>query len=147
MNAQVAQWLVVVLFFTCFFAFTAGEISWLNRHRGIEVRKALAFSIASNIICITIGFSVSLMIAFAILAMAWDGSLQNVPGGNVTISAAVIFAIFSPIALLTIAKFFLLKLFKFDSIHSKLKYAVLASLLFFVIVSLIPCTVAYLIFR
>jgi magnesium-transporting ATPase (P-type) len=136
-----------VLFFACFFAFTVGEISWLNRHRGIEVRKAAAFSIASNIICITIGFSVSLMIAFAILAMAWDGSLQNVPGGNVTIWAAVIFSVVSPIALLTIAKFFLLKLFKFDAVDAKLKYAILASLLFFAVVCLIPCGAAYLLFR
>jgi len=146
MNANTGEWLIVLLFFVCFFGFIAGEVWWLSRKRGVEVGKAVGFSFASNIFCITVGFFVSMVIFFVMLAMAWDGSLQNVKGGNMSIWAAIIVAAIFPIVVLTLAKFLLLKLFRFENIQDHLKYSALASLVFFFAVSVIPCAAVYLLF-
>ena len=147
MAAKGAEWLIVLLFFVCFFACTAGEVMWLHRNKAVEVGRAFAFSFASNLFCITVGFFVSMVTFGVILAMAWDGSLQTVKGGDASIWAAIIAAVVFPFFLLALAKFLLLKVFRFETIPDKLKYAALASLVFFFAVSLIPCTTAFLLFR
>ena len=88
------------------------------------------------------------MVVFGvILAMAWDGSLQNVKGGDASVWAAIIAAVVFPFLLLTLAKFLLLRVFRFETITAKLKYAAAASLVFFFAVSVIPFTAVYLFSR
>ncbi len=146
MTAQVAQWLIVVLFFACFFAFTAGEILWLSRKKNVAAGRAFAFSFASNLFCITVGFFFSIVLLFGILALAWNG-FENAGVGEATIWTVLIIAAFFPFLLLTIVKLLLLKLFRFEAIQSHIKYSAFASFLFLVTITLIPISAGYLIFR
>jgi len=144
MDSNTTQWLIVVLFFACFFAAIAVEVRWLSKKHGVVPGKAVAFSFTSSIFCITVGFFVSMVIFFVILAMAWDGSLQDIKGGDASIWGAIAVAAVFPFLILTLAKFLLLKLFKFESITSPLKYSAIASLGFVLAVTVIPFVSVYL---
>lgn len=146
MAAKGAEWLIVGLFFACFFAYTAGEVMWLHRKRAVDVGRAFAFSFASNLFCITVGFFGSMVVVGVILTMALGGSYEDVGIGNVTIWTAIIAAVVFSYLLLTLAKFLLLKFFRFEAIPGGFRYAALASLMFFLTVAVIPFTVVYLFF-
>lgn len=133
----------VILFFAGFVIFTIGESLWLSRIKGVNGRKAVALSALSNSLCITLGFFVSFIIFEIIFAMAWDGSLQNVSGGDVSIWAAVIAGCLAPYVLLLLTKRLLVKVLAIDSIARPFGYAALASLLFLVAVLAPPSIFTY----
>lgn len=145
MESKTTEWLIIILFFACFFAFTAGEVWWLSRKRGVIAGKAFAFSFASNIFCITVGYFISIVVFFLFLATVVGGSMENVGIGGTALAAAVVCSLVFSFLVLTLAKFLLLRLFKFENIQHHLKYSAAASLIFFLVVTLIPGIIVYLI--
>lgn len=146
MSGKTVEWLIVLLFFACFFVFTVCEILWLRRRESVELGRAFAFSFGSNMLCVTVGFFISMVIVGVILAMAWDGSLQNVPGGDPAIWATLSVALIVPFALLVFAKRLMLTLLGIK-IARPLRYASAASCLFFVAVMVIPAIFVYFLIR
>lgn len=144
MSATSKEWLVVLVFFLSIFSVTAVEAIWLSRKNIASLSIALSFSILSNTITITVGFFVSLVIFGVILAMAWDGSLQNVPAGDFTIWSAVVVATLFPVLLLALAKRLLSSVFKLD-LSRRWMYSTASSLIFFFIIIGVPALLIYFI--
>jgi len=147
MSSSASEWIVVVLFFAGFIAFTMGETVWLNKKANLAVRTATAFAAITNFLCITVGFFISFAIFAVILAMAWDGSLQNVRGGDASIWAAVAIAFITPFVLLLLTKRLFLKLFRIERVKSAWGYAVASSLDFFLCVLALPSLFTFLFTR
>lgn len=147
MSSSASEWIVVLLFFAGFIAFTIGETAWLNRKANVPTRTATAFSAITNSLCITVGFFISFAIFAVILAMAWDGSLQNVRGGDASIWTAVAIALVTPFVLLLLTKRVFLKLFRIERVKSAWGYAVASSLVFFLCVLALPSLFTFLFTR
>ena len=131
MSGSAKQLLVVVIFFVAFFGFTIAEAAWVNRRSAFGFGRSFFLAFSSNILCVTVGFSVTFIIIGVILAMAWDGSLEQVPAGGFSIWAAIITSVLFPVVLLAIAKRVLLKILKLDAQIPNWPYSVIATLLFF----------------
>lgn len=144
MSGVAKEWLVVIIFFAAFFALTIAEAAWLNKKSGSGLPRAFATALLPNLFAITVGFFVSFMIFAVILAMAWDGSLQTVPGNDATIWAAVIAAILFPLVILTFAKRVALRLSKLVGISGPWVYSFAASLIFLLVVVGLPIAIAML---
>lgn len=129
MSGSAKEWLIVLVFFLAFFAFTFAETYWLNKRTSAGFTRTLLFSFASNILCITVGFFVSFIIIGVILAMAWGDSLQNAGVGDKTIWTALITAMIFPTLFLTVVKRIFIKLMKFEFSAAWI-YSLVASLLF-----------------
>jgi hypothetical protein len=148
--STVIEWLFVAVFFLCFFLMSIGEILWLRRKVGVDLKRALIFVLSANFITITVGFFGSFVIFGVILAMAWDGSLEKMPAGNVGIWAVLAVAILFPIVLMMLWKRLLLKLLKFPVVLDNRaavrpwRYSVGASILFFLVVIGVPAATFYL---
>ena len=147
MSSSASEWIVVVLFFAGFIAFTMGETVWLNKKANLAVRTATAFAAITNFLCITVGFFISFAIFAVILAKAWDGSLQNIRGGDASIWTAVTTALLAPFMLLLLTKRLLLKLFRVATIMNPWGYAVASSLVFFLCVLALPSLFTFLFTR
>jgi hypothetical protein len=147
MSSPASEWMIVLLFFGGFIAFTVGEIVWLENKANVPTRTATAFSAITNSLCITVGFFVSFIIFAIILAMALDGSLQNVRGGDASIWTAVAIASLTPFLLLLLTKRLFLKLFRIERVKSAWGYAVSSSLIFFLCVLALPSLFTFLFTR
>jgi hypothetical protein len=147
MSSSASEWIVVALFFAGFVAFTVGETAWLKNKANIPTRIATTFSVITNFLCITLGFFISFAIFAVVLAMAWDGSLQNVRGGDVSIWAAVTIALLIPFVLLFLTKRLLLKLFHIESVKNGWGYSLSSSLIFFLCVLALPSLFTFLFTR
>jgi hypothetical protein len=112
MYSQLYEWLTILIFFVCFTGLTFGEASWLNRRKWDTYGRSLAFSAATNIFSFGIGFFVLFVVFFIVLALAWDGTLNKVPGRDNTAVAALVLAALLPFVLLTLSKVLLLALMK-----------------------------------
>jgi magnesium-transporting ATPase (P-type) len=144
MSSSAKEWLIVAAFFVGFFAFTAAETWWLGRRTTHGVGRAFSFAFATNIFTASVGFCVSFVIFGVIMAMAWDGSLTSVPGGDSTIWVAVVVGGLAPLTILVLAKRLMIKLLKLTDLARPWAYAGVASLLFFLSIFLLPFAVAYL---
>jgi hypothetical protein len=147
MSSSASEWIVVVLFFAGFIAFTVAETAWLKKRANIPTRIATAFSVITNFLCITFGFFISFAIFAIILAMAWDGSLQDVRSGDGGIWTAVTVAFLIPFVLLFVTKRLLLKLFQMKTVKNAWGYAVSSSLVFFLCVLALPSLFTFLFTR
>jgi hypothetical protein len=147
MSSSASEWIVVVLFFAGFIAFAVGETAWLKKKANVPTRTANAFSVITNFLCITFGFFISFAIFAVILAMAWDGSLQNVRGGDASIWTAIAVALLLPFALLLQTKRLLLRLFRMETVKNRWAYAVSSSLIFFLCVLALPSLFTFLFTR
>ena len=143
MSGAAKQWVIVLIFFAAFFAYTFAEAAWVNKRTASNYARSLFFTFTTNLISITVGFVVSFVILGAILAMAWDGSLQNVEGGDMTIWAALAVALIFPILLLFLVKRLFIALLKFDGLKPWL-YSAISSVLLFLAVYSLTIAFAYL---
>ena len=143
MSSEPQQLLIVFLFFVGFFAFTIAETFWLNKKKLVSQGRAFGFSFASNIFAITVGFFLSSVTFVAFLMLSRNDSIQVTPDAT-RVAAGIIISAVVPIAVLILAKWLLLKVFKITSIERPLVYSLLASIAFFVSVLVLPFLVEYL---
>lgn len=144
MSSNTKEWLTVAVFFIGFFAFTIGETYWLSRIDPAKRGRFFAFAFVSNIFSVSVGFFVSFVIFGVLMALAWDGSLEKVSGGDAGIWAAVAVAAIFPVLLLTLAKRLLFRGLKLTDVPRPWLYSISASLLFFVVVIGLPFLFVYL---
>ncbi|MGD9588562.1 MAG: hypothetical protein AB7Q37_04220 [Pyrinomonadaceae bacterium] len=143
MSANTLEWLVVAIFFACFFAYTFLETGWLNKKNGVPFGKALAFSFATNILCISVGFFISFIIFGVLLALAWDGTLGQVDGNDWRIWAASLTGAFAPLLLLIVAKRVGLRLIVPNDLDLPWLYSAASSVIFLLFVVSVPVLFAY----
>ncbi|MBK9153914.1 MAG: hypothetical protein IPM25_06800 [Chloracidobacterium sp.] len=143
MSANTLEWLVVAIFFACFFAYTFLETGWLNKKNGIPFGRALAFSFATNILCISVGFFISFIIFGVLLALAWDGTLGQVDGNDWRIWAASLTGAFAPLLLLIVAKRVGLRLIGPNDLGLPWLYSAASSVIFLLFVVSVPVLFAY----
>src|SRR5688500_9177672 len=120
MSGSAREWLIVVAFFAGFLVFTIGESLWLSKRIAGGFPRAILFSFSSNLLSVIIGFFVAAAIVGVILAMAWDGSLQTVPGNDAGTIGALVFAAIFPAVFLVLLKRLFLHLLKLDGIRTPL---------------------------
>lgn len=143
MSANTLEWLVVAIFFACFFAYTFLETGWLNKKNGIPFGRALAFSFATNILCISVGFFISFIIFGVLLALAWDGTLGQVDGNDWRIWAASLTGPFAPLLLLIVAKRVGLRFIGPNDLGLPWLYSAASSVIFLLFVVSVPVLFAY----
>jgi hypothetical protein len=108
MSSVTKEWLIVIAFFLFAWGLTFAETLWLNKKNWTSFGKAFAFAAATNVIGFFVGFFVIFVVFGVILAMAWDGSLENMPLGDAGIIAAMVFGVlFFPIFLALCKRLFL----------------------------------------
>jgi hypothetical protein len=144
MSSEIKEWAVVIVFLLCFPIFTVSEALWLVRRTQASFSRSLLYSFATNLFACLAGFFVSFIILGVILAMAWDGSLENVPAGGFTIWAALIVAVCFPLVLLIFSKRLANLLFKLPLSRPWL-FSILASLLFYIAILGFPIAMIVLI--
>lgn len=143
MSPVAREWLAVVLFIVCFAVLSAGEALWLKRMQWTNAGKALAFSFATNIIGFCIGLFTSFVIVSIILAMAWDGSLNEVPGRDSTLWSAMVAALLVTPVLLIIIKRLLLWFTRIRTGLSAWIFSLAVSILIFAATLGLPVAVLY----
>ena len=143
MSGAAKEWLIVLIFFAAFFAYTFAEAAWINKRTAATYGRSLFFTFTTNLIVITVGFVISFVTLGVILAMAWDGSLQNVGLGDTTIWTALAIALLFPVLLLFAVKRIFIAVMKFEGISSW-RYSAISSVLFFLAVYTPPFAFAYL---
>ena len=144
MSTEPRQLLFVVLFFVGFFAFTIAEAYWLHRKKGVTAGRAFGFSFASNIFAITVGLFFSLITFVGIVAISrGEGSLEVTPNAAMVATAFVVSYLVC-VAVLTLAKWLLLRFFRITSVEHPWGYSLLASIGFFVSVLILPFLIEYL---
>jgi len=144
MSSDAKEWAVVIVFLLCFPVFTSIEALWLSRRTKASYFRSLLYSSLTNLLASIVGFLVSFIILGVILAMAWDGSLQRVPAGDVSIWTAIIVAALLPYLLLVLSKRVAELLFKLPLPRPWL-FSVLASLVFYIGVLGFPTAMIFLI--
>lgn len=108
MSGTAKEWIIVLVFWIVVIALTIGEAFWLYRRRWSGFGRSLLFSLLTNFIGFFAGFIVLFVILGVVLAMAWDGSLANLPLGDAGIWVMMIFALlFTPIFLALCKRLFL----------------------------------------
>jgi hypothetical protein len=144
MSSTTKEWLIVAAFFVGFFVFTAAETWWVNRRTTHGAGRSFTFAFATNIFTVCVGFFVSFVVFGVMMALAWDGSLANTPGGDFTLGVAVAVGALAPIVILILAKRLMVKLLKMTDLTSPWIYSVVASILFFLSIFVLPFAVGYL---
>jgi hypothetical protein len=139
----ITEWLIVAVFL----ASRSLKRRGLNRRNLTRYGKAFAFSFATNIFSITIGFSFPMLIFLVLMALAWDGSLNQVSGNDWRIWGAVIVALLLPVVLLILVKRLGLRLFKMGSVGSPSLYSAAASVIFMLFAISIPVLSLYFVER
>lgn len=104
MSSVAKEWAVVIVFLLAIPVVAVFEAAWLSRNAGISMIRSLLFSFSTDLVATVLGFFVTFVIFGVILAMAWDGSLERVPAGNISIWVAIILAVIFPLVLLIVAK-------------------------------------------
>ena len=143
MSPFAREWLVVVLFIISFAGLSAGEALWLTRARWTTLGKALAFSFTTNFFGFCIGLFTSFVILSIILAMAWDGSLNEVPGHDSALWSAMIIALLITPVLLIVIKRLLLWFTRIRTGLSAWLFSFSVSILIFVTTLGLPGAVLY----
>ena len=143
MSGKTVEWLTVLIFFGSFFALTYAESAWLSKRGGSPAGKSFAFSFATNIFTVVVGFTLSFAV-FAILAMlAFGGAFENLDGNDWRLWAAVIGGVVFPIILSVLAKRLGLRIFKLGAAVSPWAFSFVASIVFLFIVTAAPVLFVY----
>ncbi len=145
MTGVAKDWLVIIAFFAAFFAFTFAEAAWINKRAAAGFGRSLVYAFTSNILFTTLGLFISFAVMAGIMMLAWDGSLQNIEGGDFTIWAAVIFAALAPLLVLILAKRLLLNVTRLEIPPGRWSYPVLASVAFYFFVIGVSIATAFVI--
>jgi hypothetical protein len=144
MSSEIKEWAVVIVFLLCFPIFTIIEALWLFRRTHASFARSVFYSFSTNLFASLAGFFVSFIILGVILAMAWDGSLERVPAGDVSVWAALIFAACFPLLILILSKRLANLIFKLPLARPWI-FSIVASLLFFASIVGFPIAMIFLI--
>lgn len=98
------SWLPVITALVMMSLATAAEGIYTGVRSKQGIMLGLSYALASNLIAFAIGGIVSFIVFGVLLALAWGGGLESVPGGETTIWAAVIFGLFFPVIFLLFIK-------------------------------------------
>ncbi|MEP7074894.1 MAG: hypothetical protein ABI878_03720 [Acidobacteriota bacterium] len=143
MSSVAREWLAVFLFVFCFFGLTTAEALWLSRSSWMTLGRGLVFAAGTNILGFCIGLFASFVILGIILAMAWDGSLNQVPGNDSMLWFAMVSAVLITPVLLIILKRLLLWFLKVGSGSRAWLYSFAVSVLIFVLTLGVPSIFFY----
>ncbi len=143
MSAQAIQWLTVLIFFLCLFALTAAEAAWLSRKGDSPFGKAFAFSFATNIFNVTVGFAFSFAILGTLMVLTFGGGLEGVSGNDWRIWSAVIAALLGPVLLSVLIKRLGIRIFRLDPGSPPWIYSFAASIVFLLLVTAAPVIFVY----
>lgn len=143
MSAVGKEWIAVLIFFLCFVLFTIGEAVWLYRAGWSNIGKSLVLALTTNIFSFCIGFFIIFIVFGVVLALAWDGSLEKVPGQDYSIGAALIAAMLFPFFLLTLSKKLLLMLLKIQNGKRAWLFSITSSLLILTTSTVFPVLLLY----
>src|SRR5437773_299354 len=94
MSPVAGEWLAVILFVVWVVGLSAAEAAWIRRAGWTTLGKAVFFSFGTNLFGFCVGLFTSFVILAIILAMAWDGSIYDVPGHDATLWTAMVAAVF-----------------------------------------------------
>ena len=134
MSSAWKEWLVVIVFFLAFFAFTFAESAWVNKKTAIGFTKSFVFSLISNTFVQTVGFFISFLIFGVMFAVVWDESINQVSYPNAALWAGVIASILVPYVMLLLIKRLLIKFIGITEIARPWLFSSISSFLFFAIV-------------
>jgi len=140
MSAKTVEWLAVVIFFACFFALTLLESYWLNKKRGVKLGKSFAFSFATNIFTVTVGFSL-LFVVLAALIMLISSEGSGIGPLGIGVAAAAGAA--TLLAASVLVKRLGLRIFRQDSAVRPWAFSLAASIIFLLIVISAPVLFIY----
>jgi len=144
MSDKTVEWLAVLVFFIFFFAVTALESYWLNKRTAVQLGKTFAFSFATNIFTITVGFMLAFVVYAMLLTLAFGRALEHLSGsGDWRIWAAVIAGLAIPVLVSLLAKRLGLRIFKLDAGGSPWVISLAASLFFLLGVTVPPVMFVY----
>ena len=108
MSESTKEWVAVGLFASCFFLLTAAEVVWLGRRGWAAYGKSTVFSIVTNVVSFLVGSMVSFVIMGVILAVSWEGSINQMRAGELTLWILLAAAILiTPLLLLLTKRLFL----------------------------------------
>lgn len=137
------DWIVVIVFFICFFAFTIAETAWIMRQTKAEFPKSVFVSFGSNIFAVTVGYFISFIIVGVLFALVWDQSIDQIPQKDAFMWTMLAAAALVPILLLFLIKRLLIVVSKLAGMSRPWLYSLAASLLFNFTVAGVPVLVAY----
>jgi hypothetical protein len=139
MSGKTVEWLAVLIFFIFFFAFTVLEAHWLNKRSAAQLGKTFAFSFATNIFTITVGYALSFVVYAVLLALVFGG----VYGNDWRIWTGVVAGLSMPVLISLLAKRLGLRAFKLDVGFSPWVFSLVATILFLLAVTLPPVIFVY----
>jgi hypothetical protein len=146
-SANLSEWLVLLSFLLLIAAVTVAEAAWLNRRGWASFGRSLGFSVLTNLIGFSVGCFVLFVIFAVVLMLAWDGSLQKVPGKDYTVTMALGLGVLFIPALLTVCKRVFLLILKIQTVKSAWLYSLMSSVLSLVVSIGIPILLGYFLFR
>jgi hypothetical protein len=147
MSSAWKEWLIVIVFFLAFFAFTFFESAWINKKMAIGFTKSFVFSLISNTFVQTVGFFMSFLIFGVMFAVVWDESINQSSYPNAVLWAGVIAAFLVPYAMLLLVKRLLIKFIGITEIARPWLFSSISALLFFVCVVGSTLATLYLVFH
>jgi hypothetical protein len=145
MSGNTKEWIAVILFVVCFVLFTVGEGMWIGWRKWASYGKAVAFSLATNLFGFFVGLLVSIVILSVILAIAWDGSIDQIPGRDATLWVTMIAGILITPILLLLSKRILLWFLKMQTGLAAWIFSFVASIFVFLLTMGLPAAFLYLV--
>jgi len=108
MTESTKEWTALGIFAGIFLLLTVGEVIWLGRRAWATYGKAVVFSLGTNIISFFFGSIISFVIMGVILAVSWEGSINQMRAGEFTLWVLLAAAILiTPVLLLLTKRIFL----------------------------------------
>ena len=144
MSGAAREWTIVLIFFVAVFGLTILEAFLIKRKGWSGFGRALAFSVATNLIGFAVGSFVIFVVVGVVLAMAFDGSLEKFPLKDYGIGAFLIGGVlFFPLFLMLCKRLFL-TLFKIQTGKTAWLFSLASALAAFIISQGLPALAAYL---
>lgn len=149
MSANLLQWLVIAAFFLIVLGFLFAEAFWINKNGWASFGKAFVFSALSNFIGFAVGSFVFFVVMGIFMMLTLDGTTQRAfdskIGGPIMILILIFATVFTPL-LLIIGKRVFLGVLKIQTGKPAWLYALVSSVLIFIVSIGIPGVFGYFVF-
>ncbi len=133
MNEVTREWVTTGVFVVFFIIAIVLETLWIIRKGWATPPKSVAYVMLTDTLSLCIGFFVPFVIIGTMLALAWGGGMNDIPGGDATVWAAIAFALLFPFIFLFLVKRTFLALFKIRSGREAWLYSIAATVLSLII--------------
>lgn len=141
-----SQYIVFYLYFFLIISYGVVENIWVRRISNTNRPRALLFTLITNLLGWCIGFGLFFVFVGVTFALAWDGTMQNLPlQGNEVFVFLVLLIILVPGTLMLIKRVGL----AFFTVTNRTawKFSLLSSVLFWFVPLFITVLVGWLLFR